>query len=75
MDYSLLGKEPIPGASAVGADVRYEESFDALQAPKDENGKRRRYGKNMVAASMNGGGAPIKLTTGNGRVSINKVDQ
>lgn len=36
MDYSLLGKSSIPGASAVGKDVRYEDRFGTLQGEIDK---------------------------------------
>lgn len=51
---------------------RFSSSVDSLQAPLDSRGKRKRSGRNMASASLNGGGAPIKVTTGNGRVSVNK---
>lgn len=36
MDYSILGKEPIPGDKPTGNDCRYEESFETLQAEIDK---------------------------------------
>jgi type VI secretion system protein VasJ len=36
MDLNELGKQPIPGDKPAGQDVRYEESFDALQAEIDK---------------------------------------
>ena len=53
---------------------RFSSSFDALQVPLDENGKKRRSGPNKVNASLNGGGAPIRIATGNGRVSIHSLE-
>lgn len=54
---------------------RFSSSFEDLQAPPDENGKRRRSGSNKANASLNGGGAPIRVTTGNGRVSVRRIKQ
>jgi len=70
----------LPSSYAANVEVgtnngRFRSSFDALQAPLDENGKRKRSGPNKVNASLNGGGAPIKLVTGNGRVSISSLKQ
>lgn len=36
MDYTTLGKEPIPGDNPAGSDVRYEPEFEALQAEIDK---------------------------------------
>ena len=46
---------------------RFSSDFEALSI---KDGKKRRYGRNKVSASINGGGAPLRLATGNGRVSI-----
>jgi len=45
---------------------RFSSDFAALKIKR----KKRRYGSNRVSASINGGGAPIRLATNNGRVSI-----
>ena len=45
---------------------RFRSDFAALSIKE----KKRRYGANRVSASINGGGAPIRLETNNGRVSI-----
>jgi len=36
-------------------------------------GKKRKYGSNRVSASINGGGAKVRVVTGNGRVSIHRA--
>ncbi len=36
MDYTTLGKEPIPGDKPTGNDVRYESEFETLQAEIDK---------------------------------------
>ncbi|NNE99710.1 MAG: hypothetical protein HKN25_11885 [Pyrinomonadaceae bacterium] len=36
------------------------------------SGKKRKYGANRVSASLNGGGAKVRIVTGNGRVSIHR---
>ena len=51
---------------------RFSSSFSELPVPLDENGKRKKYGAKIVTGSLNGGGAPIKVRTRNGRVSVNK---
>ncbi len=48
---------------------RFSSDFDELQVEKI-NGKKRRWGSQKVSASINGGGAPIRVMTGNGRVSV-----
>ena len=45
---------------------KFRSDFEALSI----KGKKRKYGSNKVSASLNGGGAPIRVVTGNGRVSI-----
>ena len=37
------------------------------------SGKKRKYGSNKVKASLNGGGSPVRIITGNGRVSIHRA--
>lgn len=36
MDYSVLGKTPIPGNSPAGCDVRYEANYDVMQSEIDK---------------------------------------
>jgi DUF4097 and DUF4098 domain-containing protein YvlB len=50
---------------------RFSSNFAELQVAADSDGRKRRGGANKVSASINGGGAPIRLVTHNGRVSIN----
>jgi DUF4097 and DUF4098 domain-containing protein YvlB len=49
---------------------RFSSDFAELKIPAVD-GKRRRGGSNKVNASVNGGGAPIRVVTNNGRVSVN----
>jgi hypothetical protein len=53
---------------------RFSSDFSELQIPKVD-GKKRKYGSNKVNASINGGGAKIRVVTGNGRVSINSSEE
>ena len=53
---------------------RFSSSFDELQTEL-VNGKKRRSGAHRVNAGVNGGGAPIRVVTGNGRVSIYSTEQ
>ncbi len=50
---------------------KFSSDFEALSI----KGKKRKYGSNKVSASINGGGAPIRVTTGNGRVSIHSTSK
>lgn len=51
---------------------RFSSDVNELQTQNyDERGRKRRGGSHRVKSSVNGGGAPIKVTTGNGRVTIN----
>jgi len=45
---------------------RFRSDFEALRI----KGRKRSYGSKRVSGSINGGGAPIRLLTGNGRVSL-----
>lgn len=62
----------LPSTYAANVDVattngRFSSDFNELQVED----KKRRGGSNKVSGSINGGGAPIRLVTRNGRVSIN----
>jgi DUF4097 and DUF4098 domain-containing protein YvlB len=51
---------------------RFSSDFEELQLAAELDSKeKRRSGPKRVTASVNGGGAPIRLITTNGRVSIN----
>lgn len=61
----------LPSTYAANVDVattngRFSSDFAELQVED----KKRRGGSNKVSGSINGGGAPIRLVTNNGRVSI-----
>lgn len=64
----------MPSGYAANVDVgtsngRFSSDFAELQIA-DVDGKTRRSGRNKISRSINGGGAPIRLMTSNGRVSI-----
>lgn len=61
----------LPSTYAANVDVatnngRFSSDFSELQVTD----KKRRGGSHKVSASINGGGAPIRLMTNNGRVSV-----
>lgn len=49
---------------------RFTSDFAELQMPKTSTRWEKRSGPKTVSASINGGGAPIRLVTTNGRVTI-----
>ena len=65
----------MPANYAANVDVetsngRFSSDFAELQMPKEATRRERRSGPKRVTASINGGGAPIRLVTTNGRVTI-----
>lgn len=52
---------------------RFSSDFEQLRPANDK--PRQRYEPKKVSASLNGGGAPIRLVTTNGRVSIKAKDR
>lgn len=52
---------------------RFSSDFDELQVAAAAFKEKRKSGPKRVSASINGGGAPIRLQTTNGRVSIHKI--
>jgi len=54
---------------------RFSSDFRELQLAEETSREKRRSGPNKVSASVNGGGAPIRLITTNGRVTINTASK